>query len=185
MKYSRALLAATACACLTFFGASAVASTPTAANKQAEPKATYGQIIFYNGKGEKHCMLSVPETKQTFNLADGSQSCTENHAASFSLENIPSATLIQFYENQSCSDSKVKGNFFVKLKTVKQPTDWSSPSPNPPATMHFNDFRKLDPEYLVPKKFIRIEDRWPVPDVNEDWDERISCVYIERSQPVY
>ncbi|MEB2519653.1 hypothetical protein SOP85_30150 [Pseudomonas sp. YuFO20] len=185
MNYSRALLAATACACITFLGASAVASTPTAANKQAEPKGAYGQIIFYDGDGNKHCMLSVPETKQFFDLADDSQSCTNNQVASFSLENIPSATLIHFYRTEVCSDAKVQGNFFVKLKTVKQPTDWSNPSPNPPATMNFDDFRKLDPGYLVPKKFIRIEDRWPVPDVHESWDEQISCVYIERSQPVY
>lgn len=185
MTYYRALLAATACAWITLCGANALAAVQTSTGKQAEPKATYGDVIFYNSKGEKKCTLSVPETKQIFDFSQSGQSCENNMAASFTLENIPSATLIQFYENTSCSDAKTTGNFFVKLKTVKQPTDWSTP-PNPPTpTMNFNDFKKKEAGDLIPKRNIRVDEQWEGSgNANKDWDERISCVYIERSQSV-
>ncbi|MFW0759488.1 hypothetical protein ACN1C3_33045 [Pseudomonas sp. H11T01] len=181
MKYSKALFTATACAWITLYGASALAAAQTSGGKQDTPQATYGDIVFYNSKGEKKCTLSVPETKQAFDFSQNNQTCENNSAASFTLENIPSATLIQFYANESCSDARVGDNFFVKLKTVKQPTDWTSP----PAQMNFNDLRKKEPGDLIPKKNIRVEARWQGHEFDdEDWDEQISCVYIERSQPV-
>jgi hypothetical protein len=179
MKYSRALLIA--CAWPIFCGMNGFAAAQTSPGKYVEPRGTYGDIIFYNSKGEKECTLSVPETKGIFDFGSSSQTCENNKAASFSLENIPSATLIQFYANESCSDAEVGDNFFVKLKTVKQPTDWSIPL----AMMNFNDLRKKRPGDLIPKKNIRVEDRWQGHEFeNADWDEQISCVYIERSQPV-
>ena len=149
-------------------------------NAQLASAATYGNIVFYNSKSEKICSLSVPETRQTFDFSSSSQNCQNNSAASFQLENIPSATLIHFYENESCSDGKSSNNFYVKLKTVKQPTDWT----DPPSQMNFNDFKNKQAGYLVPRKNIRVEEQWEGSDYSSrDWDERISCVYIERSQP--
>ncbi|WP_130906193.1 hypothetical protein [Pseudomonas sp. Sample_22] len=185
MKYSKALFAATACAWITLYGASALAAAQVFDGNQDEPKTNYGDIIFFNSKGEKICSLSVPETKKTFDFSESSQSCENNKVASFTLQGIPSATLIYFHENQTCSDGKYNNNFFVKLKTVKQPTSWVTP-PNPPMpVMNFNDFKKKKAGDLIPDRNIRVDDQWEGSEfANKDWDERISCVYIERSQPV-
>jgi hypothetical protein len=184
MKLCTSLLRVTACACLALYGANSVAAASGENSQQSETKANYGDIVFFNSKGEKKCTLSVPETKQAFDFSPSGQSCQNNLMASFTVENVPSATLIQFFEKESCSDANIRGNFFVKLKTVKQPTDWSSP-PNPPTTMNFNDFKKRKAGDLIPNRYIRVEQQWEGSDfANEDWDERISCVYIERSQPV-
>ncbi|MHC8305645.1 hypothetical protein [Pseudomonas sp. PB3P13] len=172
MNYSKTLLTATVYTCMALYGANTVAA--------AQTKATYGDIIFYNSKGEQKCTLSVPETRQTFDFSQSSQSCENNMAVTFTLRNIPSATLIQFYDEEICSDAKVSDNFFVKLKTVKQPTDWS----NPAANMTLNDFKKRQAGDLIPNKNIRVEEQWEGSDyANKDWNERLSCVYIERSQP--
>jgi hypothetical protein len=183
MKLYTSLLRVTACACLALYGANSAVAASAENAQQSEPKSNYGDIVFYNSKLEKKCTLSVPENSQVFDFSKPDQSCENNLMASFTLENIPSATLIEFYSNESCSDSQTKDNFFVKLKTVKQPTDWSSP-PNPPATMNFNDFKKRKAGDLIPKKYIRVEEQWEGSDfANQDWDEQISCVYIKRSQP--
>ena len=185
MKLYTSLFRLTACACLALYGANYAIAESGENSQPTNTKASYGEIVFFNGKGEKKCTLSVPETKQFFDFSQSGQSCENDMAASFTLENIPSATLIQFYNEDSCTDAKVKGNFFVKLRTVKQPTSWSIP-PNPPTlTMHFNDFKKVNASDLIPNRYIRVEDHWEGSDhANEDWDEEISCVYIERSQPV-
>lgn len=185
MKLYMSLFRLTACACLALYGANSAIAASVESNSQPKTTANYGDIVFFNGKGEKTCTLSVPETKAHFDFTEPDQSCANDLVASFSLENIPSATLIQFYENENCSDAQTKNNFFVKLKTVKQPTDWNSP-PNPPTpTMNFNDFKKRKAGDLIPNRYIRVEAQHEGDDfANEDWDERISCVYIERSQPV-
>ena len=185
MKFYTSLLRLTACACLALYGANSAIAASGENNPQPKTTANYGDIVFFNGKGEKKCTLSIPETKAMFDFSDSSQSCTDNMVASFSLENVPSATLIQFYEGTHCSDAQTKDNFFVKLKTVKQPTDWTSP-PNPPTpTMNFNDFKKRKAGDLIPNRYIRVEAQHEGEDfANKDWDEQISCDYIERSQPV-
>ena len=184
MKPYLSLLRVTACVCLALYGANSVAAASGENSQQSETKANYGDIVFFNSKGEKKCTLSVPETKQVFGFEQPGQSCENNLMASFTLENVPSATYIQFFDNESCSDAQTKDNFFVKLKTVKQPTDWSTP-PNPPTpTMNFNDFKKRKEGDLIAKRYIRVEAQWEGSDFgNQDWDEQISCVYIERSQP--
>jgi hypothetical protein len=184
MKRYTSLFRLTACACLALYGANYAIAESGENSQPTNTKASYGEIAFFNGDGEKKCTLSVPETKQAFDFSQSGQSCENNMAASFTLENIPSATLIQFFNTEKCSDAKVKEDFFVKLKTVKQPTSWSTP-PNPPTlTMHFNNFKKVKAGDLIPNRYIRVEDQWEGSDyANKDWDETISCVYIERSQP--
>ena len=178
MKHSRSLLTATACALLMCYGTSSAAAEQTPTDTRTGTKATYGDIIFFNGKGEKKCTLPVPEIKATYDLSQANQRCENNMAAAFILENIPSATLINFYANESCSDARTGDNFFVKLKTTKQPTNWGD------EMMNFDDFRKKSPGDQIPKRNIRVEDRWQGHEFeDEDWDEQISCVYIERSQP--
>lgn len=185
MKLYTSLFRLTACACLALYGASSAVAASGENSQQSETKANYGDISFYNSKGEKKCTLSIPETKATYDFSQSSQSCENNMAASFSLENVPSATLIQFYENELCSDAQSQDNFFVKLKTAKQPTSWSSISPPDLPTMNFNDFKKKKAGDLIPKRYIRVEAQWEGSDFgNSDWDEQISCVSIERSQPV-
>ncbi|WP_448144968.1 hypothetical protein [Pseudomonas silesiensis] len=182
MNYFNALLVAVACTWITGCGNSANAAQ-TSADPKAQPNNNYGDIILFDADGVKNCTLSVPETKETFNFSNSSQTCTNNTAASFILQNIPSATLIQFYSNELCSDAKNQSNFFVKLKTVKQPTDWTTPAPG--ESMNFIDLQKKKAGDLIPKKYIRVEDHWNGSDFDgENWDEHISCVYIERSQPV-
>jgi hypothetical protein len=97
----------------------------------------------------------------------------------FWLENVPSATLIQFYENESCSDAKTNNNFFFKFKTVKQPTEWAS------AHMSIDELRISNAGDLIPKKNTRVEEAFIGNNFTGDnLNERLSCVYIERSQPV-
>lgn len=163
------------CTLLVLYAASFIASAQEASS------GAYGDITFFNSRNEKICSLPVPETSQFFDFSSSSQHCENNSAATFQLENIPSATLIQFYENERCSDSKLNDNFFVKLQTVKQPTDWT----NPLSQMNFNDFKNKKTGDLIPKKNIRVNDKWEGSEYSEvSWDERISCVYIVRSQPV-
>ncbi|MGF6330656.1 hypothetical protein ABH909_003534 [Pseudomonas sp. BS3782 TE3695] len=185
MKLYTSLFRLTACACLALYGASSAVSASSENSPIPETKATYGDIIFFNSKGEKKCTLSIPETKDFFDFSQSGQSCENNLMASFTLENVPSATFIRFFENENCSDAQTNDNFFIHLKTVKQPTDWGTPPTPPTPTMNFNDFKKREAGDLIPNRYIRVERQWEGSDVaNEDWDERISCVYIERSQPV-
>lgn len=116
MKLYTSLLRVTACACLALYGANSVAAASGENSQQSETKANYGDIVFFNSKGEKKCTLSVPETKQAFDFSQSSQSCENNLMASFTLENVPSATFIQFFDNESCSDAQTKDNFFRKTQ---------------------------------------------------------------------
>lgn len=181
MKHSYSLLvAASTYAWMTLFGTSTFAAQAPSVTTKA-PKAT-GEIVFFNSKQEKMCSLTIPETKAIFDFSKDDQSCTNNMAHSFMLQNVSSATLIEFHQTESCSNAEVKDNFFVKLKTTRQPTDWSST--NAP-TMTFNDFKKVVPGQLIPYRDTRVESQWEGADyANRDWNEGISCVYIESSQPV-
>lgn len=181
MKKIRALLAASACVWVTFFGLSAVAMAQTSADKQVGTKAIYGSVIFHNSYGETVCTIPVPDTKGVYSFHLDNSVCENNLVASFTLEIIPSATLIQFYGNETCSDGRGSENFFIKLKTVKQPTDWVSIGDK----MNFNDLRNKAPGELIPKRNIRVDDYWEGNEIRgEEWAEKISCVYIERSQPI-
>jgi hypothetical protein len=161
---------------------SSFAAAQTAPIKQDESRNTYGRIHFNNDKGEEKCTLAIPETRQFFDFGASNQYCENNMVSTFWLENVPSATLIQFYEHETCNDAKSIGNFFFKLKTVKQPTDWSDPVVT---TLSIDELRRSSAGELIPKKNTRVEDAH----VGEyfatrNLNERLSCVYIERSQPV-
>ncbi|MCL6703293.1 hypothetical protein [Pseudomonas sp. T1.Ur] len=177
MNYPRTVL--TTCAWMMFFGVSSFAAAQTAPIKQDDARNPYGRIHFNNDKGEEKCTLAIPATSQIFNFGASNQYCENNMVSTFWLENIPSATLIQFYENESCSDAKTDDNFFFKLKTVKQPTEWSS------ATMSIDELRRSSAGELIPKKNTRVEDAHVGSYfATRNLNERLSCVYIERSQPV-
>jgi hypothetical protein len=103
--------------------------------------------------------------------------------STFWLENVPSATLINFYENDACSDAKVSNTFFFKFKTVKQPTDWA---PHGGMLLSIDALRNLRPGELIAGKNLRVEadGAFVGPDLAaKNLNERLSCVYIERSQP--
>src|SRR5207253_10915025 len=175
MNYSRTVLATCAWMMLSGMSNSAVAQTVSVKNE-------YGRIHFNNDKGEEKCTLAIPTTSQIFNFGANNEYCENNMASTFWLENVPSATLIQFYENDTCSDGKSSDNFYFKLKTVKQPTDWSQ-SPNPAATLSVDTLRNSKAGELIPKKNVRIEDAYVGAGLaTKNLNERLSCVYIERSQ---
>lgn len=147
-----------------------------------ETQQEHGGIIhFLNDKNEEKCTLVVPDTNQYFNFGSNDEHCENNMASSFWLENVPSATLINFYADESCTEALSKNNFYIKLKTVKQPTDWSSQA----NAQSIDSLRNFGKGWLLTKKDIRFEETFIGSDFsNENLNERISCVYIERSQPI-
>lgn len=184
MRYSKILLATCTWFLVSGYSLHAAAQTTTAPTKEA--LNAYGRIIFYEAKdpAKEICSLAIPETKGTYDFSASTQLCENNRAASFSLENVPSATLIQFYDKDSCTDAQSNDNFYFKLKTVKQPTDWSQ-VPNPAMRLNFNALRDYSEGALVPGKNIRVEKNFVGSNYSsQNLDERLSCVYIERSQPV-
>lgn len=143
---------------------------------------TTGMIYFYNDKNEEACTLPVPATSQYFNFGNSNERCENNMVSTFWLKNIPSATLIHFYESESCTDAPSKDNFYIKFKTVKTPTDWSE---NNPAAITIDSMRNLPTGGLLPKRNIRLEASFVGAEFNnKSLNEQLSCVYIERSQPV-
>lgn len=175
MNHSRTVLAT--CAGLLLSTLSSFAAVQTDSTRNAS-----GLIHFLNDKGEEKCTLPIPERSQRFDLSDSNETCENNMIASFWLDNVPSATLIQFYENESCSDAQVDRNFYFKFKTVKQPTSWVE-LPNPPITSTIEVLRHSKPGELLVGKYTRVEDAFVANGI-DNLNERISCVYIERSQPV-
>lgn len=145
--------------------------------------STYGRIHFNNDKGEEKCTIAIPETKSRYNFNAAGAYCENNMVSTFWLENVSSATLIQFFENESCSNSKTPSNFFFLLKTVKQPTDWQ---PHGGVTHSIDALRNVRPGNLIPGKNLRVEadGAFVGADLSsKNLNERLSCVYIERSQP--
>ena len=123
----------------------------------------------------------MPELSQYFNFGSSNEYCENNMVSSFWLEDVPSATLIHFHANESCSDAQSKQNFYIKLKTVKDPTDWGNQS----NVTSIDSMRNLKEGWLLPKKNTRIEASFVGSDFNnKSLNEQLSCVYIERSQPV-
>lgn len=144
-------------------------------------KQNRGIIHFFNDKNEEKCTLAVPEVSQSFDFSDSSEYCENNMISSFWLEDVPSATLINFYADESCTDAHSKQNFYIKFKTVKNSTDWG----NSGNVSSIDSLRNLKKGSLLPKKNIRIEASFVGADFdNKNLNEQISCVYIERSQPV-
>lgn len=178
-----------ACAWITlisFSGLATVACVAAERDNSTSTKSSFGSIHFQNDKGDEKCVLLIPETSEMFNFAESSQACENNMVSTFWLENVPSATLIQFYENEFCSDGKDADNFFFKLKTVKQPTDWA---PHGTVALSIDSLRHRRPGELIAGKNLRV-DLEPPPSTfvgshlsNQNLNERLSCVYIERSQP--
>lgn len=167
MNKLKLMLITTAFSGLVLSGHSSATEKSVAPNSA---KADYGFVRL------DICSLPVPETKATYQFNQDGQHCENNKSSQFTLENVPSATLIQFYTSDTCTDFHASGEGYVKLKTTKQPTTWKDP-------LSFNDFKSTTPGYLVPGKNLRVEEMWDgLP--GHGWNERISCVYIERSQPV-
>jgi hypothetical protein len=148
---------------------------------QDESKNSYGQIHFNNDKGEEKCVVPIPEISQKFYFVADNEPCENNMVSTFWLENVPSATLIDFYENEGCTDTHEKEDFYFKLRTVKQPTDWGGGS----VTYSIDALRNARVGQLLPKRNVRLEATFVGADYNDkNLNERLSCVYIERSQPV-
>lgn len=147
-----------------------------------ETQQEHGGIIhFLNGKNEEKCTLAIPDTHQYFNFGSSDEPCENNMVSSFWLENVPSATLINLHAQESCTEALSKDNFYIKLKTVKQPTDWG----NQTNASSVDSLRHYGNGWLITKKNVRVEETFVGSDFsNKDLNERISCVYIERSQPV-
>lgn len=144
-------------------------------------KHSSGIIHFFNDKGEEKCTLAVPESNQYFNFGADNEYCENNMVSTFWLENVPSATLIQFYANESCSDAHTPQNFYIKFKTVKNFTDWG----NQTNVSSVDSLRNLRKGWLLPNKNIRIEASFVGSKFDtQSLNEQLSCVYIERSQPV-
>lgn len=142
----------------------------------------YGLVHLLDDKGVEKCILPVPETSQTFNFSSGNEYCENDSISSFWLENVPSATLIQFYDENVCSTLQTRENFYFQLKTTKNPTDWSTLNPAP---ITIDSLRSINVGGLISKRNTRMEDKF----IGSYYDsknlnERLSCVYIERSQPV-
>lgn len=145
------------------------------------PKENRGIIHFLNDKHEEKCTLTVPETSQYYDFGASDQYCEDNMVSFFWLEDVPSATLINFHANGSCSNAQTRQNFYLQFKTVKNPTDWD----NVGNANSVDSLRNLSRGSLLPKKNIRIEDTFVGSDFNnKSLNELLSCVYIERSQPV-
>lgn len=168
MSHSKTFIYASACIWLILHGQNSIAESATIDKTKSE----YGVINF------DHCTLPIPEISKSYNLSDSGINCQNNKIASMLLENAPSAMLIQLYENESCSDAKVPNNFFIKLKTTKQPTTWAG-------ALEVNNFKNVSAGYLYPGRNLRVEEQWEGSEYSgENWSEKISCIYIERSQPV-
>jgi hypothetical protein len=165
---------------LVFFGFSAIAIAQTEPAEHSAPENLNGQIHFLSSNGSDLCSLTVPATTQRFDFSEGSNHCENNRASSFWLENVPSATLIQLYENAQCSDAQNKDNYFIKLKTVKSPTTWDKSQ-----HVSIDSLRDSKKGALLPGRYTRIEqDSYVGADLaGKNLNERLSCVYIERSQP--
>lgn len=146
------------------------------------PQATqnsYGLIHLFDDKGVEKCTLAVPETSKIFDFSSNSEYCENDSISSFWLENVPSATLIQFYDNAWCNDAQTPRVFYFKLKTTKNPTDWNE------SKTTIDGLRNINVGGLISKKNTRMEEKFIGSEyANKNLNERISCVYIERSQPV-
>ena len=168
------------CTSLLFYAISSVAATPPAPKEDEN----YGKIHFIDSEGKPVCALDVPKVSELTNFDSSATNCENDRATSFWLEKVDSATLIEFYENEACSDNQSKSNFYFKLKTVKQPTHWYSGEAQIP--MRIDELRAYEsPGELISGKYTRVEESFVGKDLlSDDLDERLSCVYIERSQPV-
>ena len=168
------------CTSLLFYAISSVAATPPAPKEDEN----YGKIHFIDSEGNPVCALDVPKVSELTNFDSSATNCENDRATSFWLEKVDSATLIEFYENEACSDNQSKSNFYFKLKTVKQPTDWVENFT--PIPMRIDNLRAYkSPGELIKGKYVRVEESFVGRDLlSEDLDERLSCVFIERSQPV-
>jgi hypothetical protein len=180
-----------ACAWITlisFSGLATVACVAPERDNSTSTKSSFGTIHFQNDKGEEKCTLPIPETEKRFHFNDPDEYCENNMVSYFWLENVPSATKIQFYENESCSDGITdQDSFYFKLKTVKQPTHWAG------VTLSIDALRNLRPGELIAGKNLRVDPNPPLPAppsvfvgtglAHKNLNERLSCVHIERSQP--
>ncbi|SFB39469.1 hypothetical protein SAMN03159488_03483 [Pseudomonas sp. NFIX10] len=172
------------CTWMMLVGFSALATVACVAPDRGNTTSNaFGSIHLNNDKGEEKCTLPIPETNKRFHLQNPTEYCENNMVSTFWLENVPSATLIQFFANESCSNVIEPSNFFFLLKTVKQPTDWT---PHSTVTQSIDALRHLRPGELIAGKHLRVD-----PDgafvgsdlTNKNLNERLSCIYIERSQP--
>ncbi|WLG99816.1 hypothetical protein PSH92_20985 [Pseudomonas beijingensis] len=183
------------CAWITLISVSGLATVACASPERGNStstKASFGTIHFQNDKGEEKCTLPIPETEKRFHFNDPDEYCENNMVSYFWLENVPSATKIQFYDNESCTDVTTDQNtFFFKLQTVKQPTHWAG------VTHSIDALRHLSAGELIAGKNLRVDlpitqppPNPPKPPVfvgtqlsGKNLNERLSCVHIERSQP--
>lgn len=174
-----------ACAGIFIVGIGTVAfAAVTSAPEQ--PNASYGAIHFGSDERPDECTLRIPEKSETFNFSHADSGCEDDKMTTFWLENVPSATLIYFYAKGTCSNAPIADNFYMKIKTVKQPTDWQVQPPTPPVTQSFDELQTAETGDMIPKKYIRMESKYIGNNFKGDnkLGEELSCVYIERSQPV-
>jgi hypothetical protein len=73
-----------------------------------------------NADGTYPINCSIPFVTSTIDFQNNSLGCVNDDAYAFRLENVPSATFFSFHDAPGCSDS---GNFSIRLKTIKQPTN--------------------------------------------------------------
>lgn len=184
MIHSKTVVAACAGILFSFGFNGFVTAAQTDSTKQSPAENLTGIVHFMDSSTKEVCTLAVPATTQVFDFS-GNSHCENNKVAYFWFENVPSATLIHLYENAACSDAKTKGNYFIKLKTVKQPTTWSQ-TPERDKHISIDSLRDAKKGALLPGRYTRVEeDSWVGEDLEkENLNQRLSCVYIERSQPV-
>lgn len=168
---------------IVLFGILGVATAGCIASKQGGSATTsYGSIHFNNDKGEEKCVLPIPEIENTWDFTSSASPCENNMVSTFWLENVPSATLIDLHDSRNCSELEIYNSFYFKLRTVKQPTDWA---PGGSVTHSVDALRNVQEGELIPKKNTRLEKKFIGADYdNKNLNERLSCVHIERSQPV-
>lgn len=160
----------------------ALSSLSAATALHTTPEKT-GIIRLYNDKGEEKCSWPIPPLHKYYLLSDPNEACENNMISSFLLENVPSATLIHFYGADSCTEAHSKENFYIKLKTVKAPTDWTDPTAPATGSISIDSMKSSKEGWLISKRNIRVEKSFVGSDFNKkSLNEQVSCIYIERSQ---
>lgn len=133
--------------CLALLAGSAIAAdavtSPAAANTVLTGKVHLYKQKKDTGEWPHDCTITFEAggAEQEIDLHNDSYGCTNDDDYGFKIENAPSAALISFHSADNCGNG---GDFYVGVKTIKNPTTMVEP-------MGFSQALSYSPgEILVP-----------------------------------
>ena len=100
-------------------------SSPVIVTQTAEPTSdNNGFITLYlddqNGAPTINCVIPIANQTYSLDQSGDADECNNNDTHYFSLDNVPSATTIEFYDDDKCKEKTI--DFYYKIRTIKNPT---------------------------------------------------------------